>query len=241
MHKVACVTGADRGLGFELTKLLLKQGYTVFAGRFLSDWDWLDRAVPEYDGRLIPVELDVSDDESVKFAAKLIAGQTDKLDLLINNAGIGGGKDDEIFGDMHFDTMMKLYNVNALGPLRMVNALSGLLLAGEEKLLVNISSEAGQINQTWREGWYGYCMSKAALNVQSNIVHNQLKSKGGRVLVIHPGWMKSYMSGKLNENADISTAESAGHIMNTIRQYLNSGEISQHPAFLDYKGEVMSW
>ncbi|MEK8129817.1 SDR family NAD(P)-dependent oxidoreductase [Paenibacillus filicis] len=241
MTKLACVTGADRGLGFELTKQLLEQEYTVFAGKFLKEWDWLDRAVPEHGGRLIPIEMDVSDDESVKSAGKLIAEHTGKLDLLINNAGIAGGKDYEIFSELDLGVFMKMYNVNALGPLRVTSALSHLLIAGEDKLVVNISSEAGQINQTWRESWYGYCMSKAALNVQSNIVHNQLRSKGGRVLVIHPGWMKSYMSGKLNENADISAAESAGHIIHTIQQYQSSEEISQHPAFLDYKGTAMSW
>jgi NAD(P)-dependent dehydrogenase (short-subunit alcohol dehydrogenase family) len=240
MNKVACVTGADRGLGFELTKQLLEQQYTVFAGRFLADWDWLDPLEQQYGGRLITVELDVASDDSVKTAAARIASHTDKLDLLINNAGIAGGKDGEIFTELDLALFQKMYDINALGPLRVTNALSHLLLAGEEKLLVNISSEAGQINQTWRESWYGYCMSKAALNVQSNIVHNQLKSKGGRVLVIHPGWMKSFMSGKFNENADISAEESARHILGTIRQY-QSEEIAQHPSFLDYQGRVMSW
>ncbi|TDF93569.1 SDR family NAD(P)-dependent oxidoreductase [Paenibacillus piri] len=242
MNKVACVTGADRGLGFELTIQLLKQGYTVFAGKYLNDWKQLEQAEPEYNGRLIPVDLDISNDESVRLAGTFIAGQTDKLDLLINNAGISGGSQFDIFSsEIDYDLFMKLYNVNALGPLRVTNALSTLLVNGEDKLLVNISSEAGQINQTWREGWYGYCMSKAALNIQSNIVHNQLKNKGGRVLVLHPGWMRTYMSGKLNESADISAEESATHILKTIQQYQSSEEILKHPAFLNYKGEVMSW
>jgi NAD(P)-dependent dehydrogenase (short-subunit alcohol dehydrogenase family) len=161
--------------------------------------------------------------------------------LVINNAGIGGGKDDEIFGEIDFNIMIRLFNVNALGPLRVTNALASLLLNGEDKLLVNISSEAGQINQTWRESWYGYCMSKAALNIQSNIVHNQLKNKGGRVLVIHPGWMKTYMSGKLNEDAEISSEEAASQIVETLLQYQMNKEILTHPAFVDYKAQEMNW
>jgi NAD(P)-dependent dehydrogenase (short-subunit alcohol dehydrogenase family) len=241
MMKFACVTGADRGLGYELTLQLLKRNYTVFAGRFLRDWDQLDSAAPEYEGRLIPIDLDVSDDESVKLAASVIARHTNKLDLVINNAGITGGNDHEIFGEIDFNNMIRLFNVNALGPLRVTNAFASLLLNGEDKLLVNISSEAGQINQTWRESWYGYCMSKAALNIQSNIVHNQLKSKGGRVLVIHPGWMKTYMSGKLNEDAEISSEEAASQIVDTLLQYQMNKEILTHPAFLDYKAQEMSW
>jgi NAD(P)-dependent dehydrogenase (short-subunit alcohol dehydrogenase family) len=241
MMKFACVTGADRGLGYDLTLQLLKRNYTVFAGRFLRDWDQLDKAAPEYEGRLIPIDLDVSEDESVKLAASVIAGHTNKLDLVINNAGIGGGKDDEIFGEIDFNIMIRLFNVNALGPLRVTKAFASLLLNGEDKLLVNISSEAGQINQTWRESWYGYCMSKAALNIQSNIVHNQLKRKGGRVLVIHPGWMKTYISGKLNEDAEISSEEAASQIVETLLQYQMNKEILTHPAFLDYKAQEMSW
>ena len=74
MMKFACVTGADRGLGYELTLQLLKRNYTVFAGRFLRDWDQLDTAAPEYEGRLIPIDLDVSDDESVRGAQKAPRG-----------------------------------------------------------------------------------------------------------------------------------------------------------------------
>ncbi|MNI33571.1 C-factor [compost metagenome] len=241
MTKFAFVTGADRGLGYELVVQLLKRNYTVFAGRFLRDWDQLDKAAYAYDGRLIAIDLDVSDDESVKQAATRIAGHTSKLDLVINNAGIASGKDDEIFGEIDFNNIMGLLNVNALGPLRVTNAILSLLMNSEDKLLVNISSEAGQIKQTWRESWYGYCMSKAALNIQSNIVHNQLKNKGGRVLVIHPGWMKTYMSGKLNDSADVAAEESASQIVETLLQYQENREVLTHPAFLDYKAEEMSW
>ncbi|UKS25488.1 SDR family NAD(P)-dependent oxidoreductase [Paenibacillus sp. HWE-109] len=241
MTKYAFVTGADRGLGYELAVQLLKRGYTVFAGRFLRDWVQLDKAVYAYDGRLIAIDLDVSDDESVRQAAIKISGYTSKLDLVINNAGIASGKDDEIFSEIDFNAVMGLYNVNALGPLRVTNAIISLLMNGEDKLIVNISSEAGQINQTWRESWYGYCMSKAALNIQSNIVHNQLKHKGGRVLVIHPGWMKTYMSGKLNDSADVAAEEAASQIVETLLQYQKNKEVLTHPAFLDYKAEEMSW
>jgi NAD(P)-dependent dehydrogenase (short-subunit alcohol dehydrogenase family) len=241
MTKFAFVTGADRGLGYELVLQLLKRQYTVFAGRYLRDWDQLDKAVPEYDGRLIVMDLDVSDEASVQQAASVIGGHTSKLDLVINNAGIGGRKDDEIFGEIDFNNIIQLLNVNALGPLRVTQAILPLLMNGEDKLLVNISSEAGQINQTWREGWYGYCMSKAALNIQSNLVHNQLKNKGGRVLVIHPGWMKTYMSGKLNDSADVAAEEAASQIVETLLQYQENREVLTHPAFLNYKAEEMSW
>lgn len=241
MSKFACVTGADRGLGYDLTLQLLNKQYTVFAGRYLKEWEAQERIPVELQKRLVPIDLDVSDDESVRKAGQRISEHTDRLDLLINNAGIGGNQDASILGEIDYELIHRMYNVNAVGPLRMVQSLIHLLLKGESKLVVNVSSEAGQINQTWREGWYGYCMSKAALNVQSNIIHNQLRKLGGKVLVIHPGWMKTYMSGKRNEGAAITSEESAFHIMNTIERYLTEEADRVHPAFLDYTGNEMNW
>lgn len=241
MSFTACVTGADRGLGFALAIQLLSQGCKVFAGRYMPEWDQLEQAKASYGERLCLIDMDVSDDDSVGRAAATIASRTDRLDVLVNNAGIAGDSHTEIFSEIDFQRMIKLFNVNALGPLRVTNALVSLLLNSESKLLVNISSEAGQIRQTWREGWYGYCMSKAALNVQSNIVHNQIKKRGGRVLVVHPGWMKTYMSGKLNEDAELDASESARRIVETMMKYAAEQAIGKHPPFVDYNGDEMSW
>ncbi|KKC49129.1 MULTISPECIES: SDR family oxidoreductase [Paenibacillus] len=239
--KHAFVTGADRGLGFDLTLELLERGYTVFAGRYMPDWEALDGVPEGRRDRLHVLELDVSDPASVEKAAAAVSGKTDSLDLIVNNAGISGDKEGSIFGDISYEHLNRMYAVNAVGPLRIVQALSGLLLKGADKLVVNISSEAGQINQAWREGWYGYCMSKAALNIQSNIVHNELKGHGGKVLVLHPGWMKSYMGGVLGTEGDLTTAEAAEQIAGTIQRYLEDREERKHPDFRDYAGREMSW
>ncbi|SEB49837.1 SDR family oxidoreductase [Paenibacillus sp. GP183] len=240
-NSYACVTGADRGLGYTLTAQLLRRHFTVFAGRYMNDWDQLDGLAAQYPKQLIPLELDVSSDDSVNRFGASIAERTDRLEIVINNAGVAGDLEQSIYNRMNMANMLSMFNVNTLGPLRITAAFAPLLLRGESKLLVNISSEAGQINQTWREGWYGYCMSKAALNIQSNIVHNELKSKGGRVLVIHPGWMRTYMSGKLSEEGNLSAEEAAAHIVETMFRYRDAKEIPAHPAFLDYKGDEMRW
>jgi NAD(P)-dependent dehydrogenase (short-subunit alcohol dehydrogenase family) len=241
MTTYACVTGADRGLGFALTSQLLKRNYTVFAGRYMKEWDALNRLTAMYPEHLMPIDLDVSNDESVYAFGAAVAGVTDRLELVINNAGIAIDLEHNLYSGLNTESMLRTFNVNALGPLRVTVALAPLLLSGESKLLVNISSEAGQINQTWREGWYGYCMSKAALNIQSNIVHNELKSKGGRVLVIHPGWMKTYMSGELNEEADLHAEEAAAHIVDTVLRYEAAENIPTSPSFVEYLGREMHW
>jgi NAD(P)-dependent dehydrogenase (short-subunit alcohol dehydrogenase family) len=237
----ACVTGADRGLGCALALQLVGRGYTVFAGRYMKDWGELDRLAAEHPGRLIAIDLDVSSDDSVARFGATVAETTDRLELVVNNAGIAADLDDNIFTGLNTASILRMFNVNAVGPLRVTAALVPLLLNEGMKLLVNISSEAGQINQTWREGWYGYCMSKAALNIQSNIVHNELKGKGGRVLAIHPGWMKTYMSGQLNEAADLHAAEAAAHIVDTMLRHCEAETVHAHPAFLDYMGREMHW
>jgi NAD(P)-dependent dehydrogenase (short-subunit alcohol dehydrogenase family) len=207
----------------------------------MNDWDQLDALAAQYPEQLITVNLDVSSDDSVNRFGTAIAERTDRLEIVINNAGVAGDLEHNIYSRLNTANMLSMYNVNTLGPLRITAAVAPLLLRGASKLLVNISSEAGQINQTWREGWYGYCMSKAALNIQSNIVHNELKSKGGRVLVIHPGWMRTYMGGKLSEEGDLSAVEAAAHIVETMLRYRDVKEIPAHPAFLDYKGDEMRW
>ncbi|MBB3112774.1 NAD(P)-dependent dehydrogenase (short-subunit alcohol dehydrogenase family) [Paenibacillus phyllosphaerae] len=155
MAKYAVVTGADRGLGFALTLELIQDGYTVFAGRFMPEWEALTQLPEEVQARIIALPLDVANESSVQAAAKEIASVTGQIDLLVNNAGICGDQEGNILGDIDYGLLHEMYEVNAVGPLRMAHALQSLLLAGEEKLVVNISSEAGQINQAWREGWYG--------------------------------------------------------------------------------------
>ncbi|RKP58080.1 SDR family NAD(P)-dependent oxidoreductase [Cohnella endophytica] len=241
VEKYAVVTGADRGLGFDLTLKLLHLGYTVFAGKYMPEWKGNAEIPDDLWERLIPVELDVSSEESVRSACESIRDRTNRVDLLVNNAGIGGDYEGNIFGSIDYPLLQRLYEVNAIGPLRMANALNRELSNGTDKLVVNISSEAGQINQKWRESWYGYCMSKAALNIQSNIMHNQLRTIGGKALVIHPGWLKSYMGGQLSEEGDITTEESAAGIVEQIVRYVEDATEREHPAFLDYAGNEMSW
>jgi NAD(P)-dependent dehydrogenase (short-subunit alcohol dehydrogenase family) len=240
MSKFACITGADRGLGFELTLNLLERGYTVFAGKYLTEWNDLDGLTTTYGDRIIPVQMDVSDDASMKHAGAFIAEHADKIDMLINNAGILIDRDVTVYEELNYDNMIKEFNVNSVGPLRVTQALIGLLMNSESKLIVNISSEAGQIHQPVREGWYGYCMSKAALNIQSNILHTHLKKEGGRVLVIYPGWMQTYMNGKLDTTAELTSKQAATYIAETILR-LSQEEIGDRPLFVNNKGELMEW
>lgn len=160
---------------------------------------------------------------------------TGHLDMLIHNAAILGSITDPIHGPMNIAGMAEVSNVNTLGSLHVTQALLSLFLQGQTKLIVDNSSEAGSIEQCSRDGWFAYCMSKAALNMQARLIHNGLKQEGGQVLLVHPGWVQSYMRGELDASADLTPDASAQHIAALIDQHEQfKGE---QPAYADYRGK----
>lgn len=240
MQRIACVTGADRGLGLFIVRWLLENQFSVFAGQYMEDSEPLSALKSQYPENLKLIPLDIGNSDSVKQAARAIAGSTGHVDIIINNAGIIHKADNAtMLVDMDDEAMAQIYNVNTLGALRVSNALMGLLLQGKDKLIVNISSEAGSIASNKRINMYGYCMSKAALNMQSSLLHNHLKSLGGQVMVFHPGWLQTYMNGHKNEEAPISPEESANKIMNLVLQYKDY--LGEEPAYLDLDGKLWPW
>ncbi|MEK3889401.1 SDR family NAD(P)-dependent oxidoreductase [Bacillus sp. FSL K6-3431] len=240
MKKIAVVTGADRGLGISLTRWLLENGYKVFAGQFMESCDFLKEMKALYPEDLELVPLDVGKDESVQSAARMIAAKATHIDLIINNAGISHQADQAtILEKQNYEVMQEIYNVNTLGTLRVTNSLMELLLQGSTKLVVNISSEAGSVEKNKRTNMYGYCMSKSAMNMQSSILHQHLRTFGGQVMVFYPGWLQSYMSGTLNEEAPTTTDESAHKIMNLVKDHKTY--MADQPIFLDIDGKKWPW
>lgn len=127
--RTACVTGADRGVGYSLVAELLNSGCTVFAGQYDQGWTLLEALKEQYPSSLHVIELDVSDDGSVAAASQKIHAHTDSLDLLINNAAVLGDIESTILDELDFEQMKQVYNVNTLGPLRVSHALMPLLLS----------------------------------------------------------------------------------------------------------------
>ncbi|WP_244192911.1 MULTISPECIES: SDR family oxidoreductase [Paenibacillus] len=240
MMKTVCVTGAARGLGLALTAQMLKRGYIVYAaGLDMEESKGIRLLMDAYPKHLRAIELDIADDLSVALFTETLKLDTEHLDMLINNAAILGSITDHIRGPLNMAEMAEVFNVNTLGTLRVTHALLPLLLQGENKLIVDISSEAGSIEQCSRDGWFAYCMSKSALNMQARLVHNGLKNEGGQVMLIHPGWVQSYMSGELNTAADLTPDQSAQHITALIDRHKEF--MGDQPAYVDYKGEDLPW
>ncbi|QMV40760.1 SDR family NAD(P)-dependent oxidoreductase [Cohnella cholangitidis] len=240
MDKVACVTGTDHGLGLALTSGLLNRGYKVFAGRFeTADSEGLSELGKRHAAYLYTVHMDVSQDRSVNEAAKWIGERTDRIDLLINNAARLGDIERTIFDELPYQEMLDVYNVNAIGSLRVTQALLDRVLQSDGKTILNISSEAGSIGNCYRTNWFAYSMSKAALNMQTALLHNQLNPLGVQLLSVHPGWVQTHMQGKLDAAATYTPAQSAAHILELADR--PEHYVSDQPSYVDLLGNRLPW
>lgn len=232
MKQTIFITGANRGIGLALTETFLELGFIVYAGcRTVSE---NLQALGKTSGELKIVNLDVSDEQSVSQSLAAISREVDGLDVLINNAAVNLSKFEILLADTDFEDIRKMFEINTLGPLRVTQYFLPLLEQGRKKLIVNISSEAGGITDSWRTSEYGYAMSKAALNMQSKILQNYLKPKGIKILALHPGWVRTNMGGP---DADISPKESAEGIAKLVVKDWTLDE----GIYFDYRGIPLAW
>ena len=240
---VAFVTGADHGLGLALTEGLLARGWAVVAGRYgRSAAEAVEHSLAsiehQHGERLHVVPLDVSDAESVSAAADAV--RHPRIDLVINNAGILGneGIDRRIADGLDYASILETISVNALGSLRVVEALLRKTSDSSLKRLCFVSSEAGSITRCYRDSWYGYSMSKAALNMGVAVLFNELRPKGYTIRIYHPGWMQTFMSGQRNLEATLAPHEAAAHAL----RYFLGEEVDENRLMMrDYEGREWPW
>jgi NAD(P)-dependent dehydrogenase (short-subunit alcohol dehydrogenase family) len=239
MKRNAFVTGADRGLGLALTEKLLERGWQVFAGQYQRDWPQLNELKERFPNLLYMIALDVSNMTSVQAAMDFVSTATHRLDLLINNAGIiSPDYLRPIREHLDYDEMHHLYDVNTLGPLRIVQAFLPLLDASSLKRLCFVSSEAGSIARAEGPAWYGYTMSKAALNMAVHILFNDLRSQGYTFRLYHPGWIRSYMHGSKSETGDLEPEQAA---IPALQYFLDATVDEERLVMRDWQGQEWPW
>ncbi len=214
------ITGANRGIGLELCRQLKKRGHTIIAT--------CRKASPELEAMDLTIisDVDVSDDGSVNKLARQLEGK--ELDILINNAGILSV---ESLDDLDFDRIRKQFEVNTLGPLRVTSALLGNLRGGAK--IAFITSRMGSIEDNTSGSYYGYRMSKAALNMAAVSFANDLKSRNISVAILHPGMVATEMTGKRG----IPPAEAARGLIARIDE-LN---MENNGSFRHANGERLPW
>jgi NAD(P)-dependent dehydrogenase (short-subunit alcohol dehydrogenase family) len=194
---VALVTGANRGIGREVARQLAERGYEVLvsareAGKAAAAADELADSTG---GSLTPLTLDVADPESIAAAAERIRSAPGRLDVLVNNAGIGS--DFGIAGAApDFDAMQRALDTNFFGAYRLTIALLDLLRESEHPRIVNVSSGMGGVAEMG--GWSpGYRVSKAALNAMTRILATELSGEGFLVNSGCPGFVNTDMGGPM--------------------------------------------
>ncbi len=177
------ITGCNRGIGLQLATQLKARGDDVI-GVCRNASDELSGL-----GIQLITGVDVSDADSVVKLARELEGIT--LDVLVNNAGIL--RRDQ-FGTIDYDDMLEQYRVNALGPLRVSEALRNNLRSGSK--LIIISSRVGSIGDNGSGGYYGYRASKTAVNqIATNLMH-EFKPQGVAVAILHPGLVATEMTNR---------------------------------------------
>ncbi len=216
------VTGANRGIGYEFCKQLHERGETVIAT--------CRAAAPELEDLGIQVEsdVDICSDDSVSALAQRL-GDT-ALDVLINNAGIAQRVTLE---QLDFSSMREQFEVNALGPLRLTQALLPNLRAGSK--IAIITSRMASIADNTSGSSYGYRMSKVALSMAGKSLSHDLKSKGIAVAILHPGLVQTRMTGFTANGISPETAVSG--LLERIEQ-LN---LDNTGTFWHANGEILPW
>ncbi len=218
---ISVVTGANRGIGLELARQLKARGASVVAV--------CRKPSPELEALGVRTEsgIDVTDPAARAALAERLAQDT--IDLLINNAGL---LVDDSLGALGADGVRRQFEVNALAPLLLTEALLPRLGKGAKVAL--ITSRMGSMGDNDLGGYYGYRMSKAALNAAGVSLARDLKPRGIAVAILHPGYVRTEMTGR---QGLIDADESA----RTLLQRIDELTLETTGRFLHQNGDALPW
>ena len=225
------ITGANRGIGLELTRAYAKGGDRVFACcRSPAKAEALNELAASSGGKVTVLGMDVGDGGSIAAAARQV-GDT-PIDVLINNAGVLGGNP-QTLETIDFDAWVDALKIMTIGPFRVVQTfLPNLKAAGNPKVMTVTSQLAAS---TWPfGGTYAYSSAKAGVNKVMQILAKDLKGDNIAVSMIHPGWVKTDMGGA---GADITPQESASGIKSVI----DGLGVADTGKFYKWNGEIHAW
>src|SRR5215212_725082 len=192
---VAVVTGSSSGIGLAASLALAKNGYLTYATmRNLAKQDSIQSVAEKEHLPVRTVQLDVTDENSVKNAIQSILSESGRIDLLVNNAGYGMTG---AFEDIGMDEIKSLYETNVFGVIRVTQAVLPIMRKQGSGRIINISSGAGRIGY---HGGSAYVSSKFALEGLSESMAYEIEQFGIRTVLVEPGFVRT----KIGENMAIS-------------------------------------
>jgi NAD(P)-dependent dehydrogenase (short-subunit alcohol dehydrogenase family) len=215
------VTGANRGIGLEFCRQLQARGDDVIAVCRQASPELQKLGVRTLEG------IDVSQVEDVARLSHQLQGA--KLDVVINNAGILVRDSLE---RMDFEAIARQFEVNAIAPLRVATALLGQLADGAK--IITITSSMGSIAENTSGSYYGYRMSKAAVNMAMKSLSEDLKERGISVMVLHPGYVATDMT---SHQGPVSPADAVKGLLARIDEL----ELSASGSFRHAQGREIPW
>ncbi len=230
--QIVFISGANRGIGYELTQQLSKQSYKIIAG--YRDVNRSERLLDEArkDSDIFPCKVDVTDENDLSELYRYISTEFGQLDILINNAGINENRSLKT-DELKWSDIAHHFNVNVGGAFLSTKYLYPLIKAGNSKKIINISSKLGSIKLS-SGGSIPYNVSKTGLNMLTKQQAIEYGTDGVTVISLSPGWVRTDMGGSF---APMSVQESATRIL----QVIETISLSQSGQFFDIDGKVLPY
>ncbi len=227
MPQTMIVTGASRGIGLEMCRVLATRGDRVIATARATTPALAEIASAH---GVEVMELEVTDAGSINALAKRLSGRP--IDALINNAGVSSTA--KSISELTMEELQRVFAINASAPMLVAAALLPNLRLGARKVVMNISSQLASIANNKGGSTYPYRASKTALNQLTVCMANELRAEGFCCVCVHPGWVKTDMGGP---NAPLLPPESAGYLI----RLLDGLTLAKSGSFLNYDGAAMPW
>ena len=231
------VTGASRGLGLEMVRQFVGDGWRIYACcRTPETATELAALAARSDGAITLHTLDVLKPEQVTALADEFRGTP--IDMLVNNAGLLGCTIDAMgpaaFGSIDYDAWREVHEINTMAPLRVTEAFVDHVAQSDLKLLFFMSTHMGCITELADGGLYPYRSSKAALNLLVKGLSIDLAPRGVRTIAVHPGWVVTDMGGP---DAPVVKEDSIAGIRQVVANY----GADQTGCFYQYDGRELPW
>ena len=230
--KSVLITGANRGIGLEHARRFAAQGAQVFVtARSPDDAKELRALAATKDLRVEILAYEARDAEAPE-RLKVALGNT-PLDLLFANAGAPDDKT-QSFGSINVESTLELIRINALAPLKLVEALADNVARSQRKVIAFQSSRLGSVTDNGAGGYYPYRIAKCALNMITKNVSIELEPRGVIVVALHPGWVRTRMGGA---SAPVSVEECVTG-QHRLLEELKPGHSGR---FFNYDGGELPW
>jgi NAD(P)-dependent dehydrogenase (short-subunit alcohol dehydrogenase family) len=232
---IVLITGSSRGIGLEFSKRYAERGWQVNATCRAPATATALATLASAHANLKVEPLDVVDHAGIDALAARYAGRP--IDVLLNNAGIGGGGENQVFGKLRYDVYPEVVKVNAEGPIKMCEAFLEHVASSRLKKMMTVSSSQGSIGSVRMPMLYWYRSSKSAVNMLMANLALQLKARGIVVGLVTPGATDTDFMAGLPKKMLRPVGDAVADMMREIDRF----DLSMTGQFLGTRGEVLPW